>query len=224
MRFVIDEDRISRLSATRQGRISIGGFLYQAGYGVARLASMLVGRTVLDEETIPSALRYDWAEDIDEISLDGRVLFTQCEKTQDIGKPSRLASVLLGFAPKLLWTRERDRHVVSFRLVCSDRTFAVQDGFALQELLDGLKDYVFESALRRRFTPLVSYDMIPCYGHRGSTRSSPMTVGSRLPLMPAGDVPTTAEPWLEHCSGSVPAPRAVPPRGRAGWTTWDTED
>lgn len=46
--FLIDDARIRALSATRQGRVSIGGFNYQASYAVARLASMLACQPLLD--------------------------------------------------------------------------------------------------------------------------------------------------------------------------------
>ena len=70
-KFLIDDEKISKLSATRQGRISIGGFTYQASYAVARLASMYTGKSILSLRDIPEIIRYDWAEDLDEIDKNG---------------------------------------------------------------------------------------------------------------------------------------------------------
>jgi len=39
--FLIDDARIQRLAATRAGRLSLGGYVYQTAYAVARLAAML---------------------------------------------------------------------------------------------------------------------------------------------------------------------------------------
>jgi hypothetical protein len=121
--FLIDDAKICELSATRQGRISIGGFTYQASYAVARLASMLVRQPVLDLGDLAVALRYDWAEDLDEIDSEGRTIFTQCKRVEEIGQPAKLAEVLLSFAPKLLWTPAERRSELRFRIVCTDPRF-----------------------------------------------------------------------------------------------------
>lgn len=118
--FPIDDARIRELSATRQGRVSIAGFDYQASYAVARLASMLVRHPILELDDYPTALRYDWAEDLDELELSGRTVFTQCKRMSDIGQPAKLADVLLSFAPKLLWAESGRRSALRFRLVCTD--------------------------------------------------------------------------------------------------------
>jgi energy-coupling factor transporter ATP-binding protein EcfA2 len=121
--FLIDDARIRELSATRQGRVSSGGFTYQASYAVARLASMLARQPILELDDSPIALRYDWAEDLDEIDSDGRTIFTQCKRIDDIGQPAKLADVLLSFAPKLLWTERGRRSELRFRLICTDPRF-----------------------------------------------------------------------------------------------------
>jgi hypothetical protein len=46
--FLISDERLRTLSATRQGRVSIAGYNYQAAYAVARLVSMSVRQPVLD--------------------------------------------------------------------------------------------------------------------------------------------------------------------------------
>src|SRR3569833_1800990 len=81
----------------------MGGFAYQAAYAVARLASLLTRYAVLDMDDIPMALRFDWAEDIDEVIDGGGVVFTQCKKVLDAGRPGFVAQVMVGLAPKLLW-------------------------------------------------------------------------------------------------------------------------
>jgi hypothetical protein len=93
------------------------------GYAVARLASLYTGRRVLDIERVPTLLRFDWAEDLDEVGSGGTVL-TQCKQIDDIGQAGKLAEVLLGFAPKWLWTSEDCRAGLRFRLVCTDPRFA----------------------------------------------------------------------------------------------------
>jgi hypothetical protein len=123
-RFLIDGARVRQLAATRQGRVSLGGFAYQMGYAVARLASLYTRRPVLEIDGYPTFLRFDWAEDLDEVEADGRVVLTQCKRIADIGQAGALADVLLGFAPKWLWTPEDRRPDLRFRLVCTDPRFA----------------------------------------------------------------------------------------------------
>jgi hypothetical protein len=119
-RFVIDEERVASLSATRQGRVSVGGFAYQAAYAVARLASLASGHPVLGLDDIPIALRYDWAEDLDERTANGDVVFTQCKRIDDAGQPAQTARILIGLAPKLLWAQGAN---VRLRLVSPDPRF-----------------------------------------------------------------------------------------------------
>jgi hypothetical protein len=47
--FLINDARIRELSATRQGRVSIGGFTYQASYAAARLACFAEAGQVGDD-------------------------------------------------------------------------------------------------------------------------------------------------------------------------------
>ena len=65
---------------------------------------MQARRPVLGLRDVPAALRYDWAEDLDEVDADGRTILTQCKRIDNIGQPARLAGVFIGFAPKWLWT------------------------------------------------------------------------------------------------------------------------
>jgi hypothetical protein len=60
--FLISDERLRALSATRQGRVSIAGYNYQAAYGVARLVSMSVRQPLLNLEDWPQRLRYDWGK------------------------------------------------------------------------------------------------------------------------------------------------------------------
>ncbi len=122
--FLVPEEQLQRLRATRAGRVSIAGFNYQASYAAMRLAAMLARRPVMGTEAWPTRLRYDWAEDLDEVCEGGTVCFTQCKRVESIGEPAALADVLLGFAPKLLWAPEEARDAVRFRLVCTDLRFA----------------------------------------------------------------------------------------------------
>ncbi len=122
--FLISDERLRALSATRQGRVSIAGYNYQAAYTVARMVSMSVRQPVLDVEDWPQRLRYDWGEDLDEVCNDGSVRFTQCKRIADIGQPAALADVLTGFAPKWLWAPEAERGRLRFRLVSPDLRFA----------------------------------------------------------------------------------------------------
>src|SRR4051812_34754112 len=113
--FLIDDARIQRLAATRAGRLSLGGYVYQTAYAVARLAAMLAERPVLDTPDVPVGLRCDWAEDLDERLSDGRVVFTQCKSGPHVMQPARLAEIILGLAPKWIWATERER--LRFRIV-----------------------------------------------------------------------------------------------------------
>lgn len=122
--FQVDGTRVRNLAATRQGRVSLGGFAYQIGYAVARLASLYTRRPILEIDGFPTLLRFDWAEDLDEVESDGKIVLTQCKRIDDIGQAGTLADVLLGFAPKWLWTPEDHRPDLRFRLVCTDSRFA----------------------------------------------------------------------------------------------------
>ncbi len=121
--FLISEKRLADLTATRQGRVSLAGFNFQAAYAVARLASMLTRRPVLDLPDFPLRLRYDWGEDLDELCENGRVVFTQCKRIANIGQPAGLSSVLQSFAAKWLSVPAAQRANVQFRLVCTDTRF-----------------------------------------------------------------------------------------------------
>jgi hypothetical protein len=121
--FLISETRLVEMTATRQGRVSLAGFNFQAAYSVARLASMLVRRPVFDLPDFPTRLRYDWGEDLDEYCDDGRVVFTQCKRIATIGQPAGLATVFQSFAAKWLSVPVSERTRVHFRLVCTDSRF-----------------------------------------------------------------------------------------------------
>ena len=121
--FIVSEARLRELTATRQGRVSLAGFNYQAAYAVARLASMLTRHPILELSDFPLRLRYDWGEDLDELCENGRVVFTQCKRIATIGQPAGLASVLQSFAAKWLSVPADQRANVHFRLVCSDTRF-----------------------------------------------------------------------------------------------------
>ena len=123
--FFIPEKKLASLKATRAGRNSEGGYNYQRAYAVARLASMRTAETLYRFPAHPTLLRYDWAEDLDELLSDGCVCFTQCKSVEDIGAPANLAEVLSGFAPKWLWTPEMSRPKIRFRLVSCDTRFAL---------------------------------------------------------------------------------------------------
>ena len=76
--FFIPEERLATLKATPAGRSGDGGYNYQRAYGVARLAGMGTAEPVLGlPDDYPRLLRYDWAEDLDEVLSDGSVCFTQ---------------------------------------------------------------------------------------------------------------------------------------------------
>jgi hypothetical protein len=100
----------------------MGGFAYQIAYAVARLASLATGRPVLDLDDIPTAMRFDWAEDLDERLQDGRVVFTQCKRVADAARPANIADVMIGLAPKLLWSSGHQDDI-RFRLVSPDPRF-----------------------------------------------------------------------------------------------------
>ncbi len=121
--YLVPEEQLKRLAATRQGRVSELGFMYQAAYAAARLASMCLSRPCLGLNDWPVRVRYDWGEDLDEVLYDGTVLHTQCKRVPDIGQPAKLAVVLVSFAAKWLWTPEAQRDKTRFRLVCCDRRF-----------------------------------------------------------------------------------------------------
>ena len=123
--FPVDPERLQRLAATRGGRVALGGFEYQRAFALLRLVSMLVGRAVRGTATeVPVWLRYEWAEDVDELAADGRVTLWQCKLGDRWTAPAALAGVLAGFAPKWLWTPVADRHRLQFRLVTSDPAYA----------------------------------------------------------------------------------------------------
>src|SRR6185369_6708344 len=125
--FLVPEDQLLQLISTRSGRVSYAGYNYQCGYAVSRLASMVTAKPLLGLADYPRLLRYDWGEDLDEILDDGSVCFTQCKRIEDIGQPAKLANVLLGFAPKWLWTPLDNRDRIRFRLVSCDQRF--RNGF-----------------------------------------------------------------------------------------------
>jgi tetratricopeptide (TPR) repeat protein len=129
--FCIPEDRLLELASTRSGRISYAGYNYQCGYAVSRLASMVTSKPLFGLTDYPKHLRYDWGEDLDEVLDDDSVCFTQCKRVDDIGQPAKLADVLLGFAPKWLWTASNDRNRVRFRLVNCDPRF--QSGYTEED-------------------------------------------------------------------------------------------
>ena len=134
--FLVSEQRLNSLRATHQGRVSLGGFNYQASFAIMRMASMVTRRS-LNFDGVPTMLRYDWGEDLDERCGD-KIVFNQCKKVSDIGQAASMAGVLLGFAPKLLWTGTEDRSNVRFRLVCTDQRFSA--GGRLSENLADSRD------------------------------------------------------------------------------------
>ncbi len=121
--FFISEERLAALKATPAGRSGEGGYNYQRAYALARLAAMRTAQPVLGLSDYPRRLRYDWADDLDEVLDDGFVCFTQCKRVNDIGAPAKLAEVLSGFVPKWLWTPDIKRAQVRFRLVSCDERF-----------------------------------------------------------------------------------------------------
>jgi energy-coupling factor transporter ATP-binding protein EcfA2 len=128
--FLISEKRLAELAATRQGRVSLAGFNFQAAYAIARLASMMVRCPVLDLPDFPTRLRYDWGEDLDECCDGGLTIFTQCKRVASIGQAAGLSSVLQSFAAKWLAVPEQQRTQVHFRLVCTDTRFRLKGHLA----------------------------------------------------------------------------------------------
>ena len=73
--FPIDAGRLQGLAATRGGRVALAGFEYQRAFALLRLVSMWVGKAVKGSTTeVPALLRYEWAEDIDELAADEAIL------------------------------------------------------------------------------------------------------------------------------------------------------
>jgi hypothetical protein len=123
--FPVDTMRLRALAATRGGQVALAGFEYQRAFAALRLVSMLTGQTVKGTATeIPVWLRYEWAEDIDELGADGKVTLWQCKIGPGWTAPAALAEVLTGFAPKWLWTPPAERRRLQFRLVTSDPAYA----------------------------------------------------------------------------------------------------
>ena len=121
--FIVDSARVESLAATRAGRISLAGYAYQFGYSMARLAGSATGLDVLDLDDPPTAIRLDWSDDLEELLVSGRVLFTQCKRIDDAMAPARMADIMLGFAPKLLWSAGANAADIGFRLASPDSRF-----------------------------------------------------------------------------------------------------
>lgn len=101
------------------------GFEYQRAFAVLRLASMILGQAVKGANAeVPSWLRYEWAEDVDEYNTNGNTVMWQCKYGDGWTTPTQLVELLLGFAPKLLWTQDKERERLHFRLVTSDPAYA----------------------------------------------------------------------------------------------------
>lgn len=122
--YPVDDGKLATLAASRSGRVALAGFEYQRAFAVLRLAALMLRQSVPGCADVPRLLRYEWAEDIDELCMDDRIVLWQCKHGDDWHSPAPLAEVLLGFAPKWLWTPADQRHRLAFRLVTSDRTFA----------------------------------------------------------------------------------------------------
>jgi len=122
--YTIDDGKLATLAASRSGRVALAGFEYQRAFAVLRLAALALRQPVPGCAHVPQLLRYEWAEDIDELCADGSIVLWQCKHGDDWHSPAPLAEVLLGFAPKWLWTPADQRHRLAFRLVTSDRAFA----------------------------------------------------------------------------------------------------
>ena len=123
MNYPVDIARLERLAATRAGRVALNGFEYQRAFAVLRLSAMALQQPVRGAGEVPVWLRYEWAEDIDEVCSDGTTVLWQCKHGDGWHTPSALADVLEGFAPKWLWTPADQRHRLHFRLVTSDAEF-----------------------------------------------------------------------------------------------------
>ncbi|MBI6659236.1 ATP-binding protein [Pseudomonas carnis] len=123
--FPIDLDRLKGLAATRGGRVALAGFEYQRAFATLRMVSMLIGHVVKGSSTqIPAWIRYEWAEDIDELDTNGGVTLWQCKQGNDWTEPAKLAKVFSGFAPKWLWTADTQRERLNLRLVTNDVAYA----------------------------------------------------------------------------------------------------
>lgn len=122
--FPIDLTRLDSLRATRAGRVALDGFEYQRAFAVLRLAALVLGRAVPGATEVAQWIRYEWAEDIDELAMDGSVILWQCKLGDDWHQAAKLAEILEGFAPKWLWTPPSERSRLRFRLVTNDRDFA----------------------------------------------------------------------------------------------------
>lgn len=120
----VEIPRLEELRATRGGRVALAGFEYQRAFAVLRLAAMVLQKPIRGCPTVPAWLRYEWAEDVDEASTTGESVLWQCKHGDVWRQPARLAEVLLGFAPKWLWSPNSDRDKLAFRLVTSDRSYA----------------------------------------------------------------------------------------------------
>lgn len=123
--FGVDDDRIGQLRSTRQGRASAQGFEYQAAYAVARLASLDARAPLLGMKDVPTCVRYDWAEDLDEVSSDGSFVFTQCKRLAL--DASRLSQIIISFIPKLLFVEDQTRDRTKFRVVSPTIGIKLQD-------------------------------------------------------------------------------------------------
>lgn len=122
--FPVGPARLDGLRATRAGRVALAGFEYQRAFAILRLTALVTRRAVRGAVEIPTWLRYEWAEDLDEVTADGASILWQCKHGAGWGQPAKLVDVLLGFAPKWLWSPEAARPNLRFRLVTSDPAFA----------------------------------------------------------------------------------------------------
>lgn len=141
--YTIDDGKLATLAASRSGRVALAGFEYQRAFAVLRLAALTLRQPVPGCDHVPQLLRYEWAEDIDELCADGSIVLWQCKHGDDWHSPAPLAEVLLGFAPKWLWTPQDQRHRLAFRLVTSDCKFA--------QYRDQLGPLPVSDALRKAF-------------------------------------------------------------------------
>jgi len=122
--YPVDPTRLEALKATRGGRVSLAGFGYQRAFAILRLTSLVLQRPVRGCLEVPAWIRYEWAEDVDELATTGETVLWQCKHGDGWTQASRLADVLLGFAPKWLWAPAERRGTLAFRLVTSDREYA----------------------------------------------------------------------------------------------------